>query len=578
MCGIAGKIYFHWKIEKVKEFPLIEKSLDKIHHRGPDDKGYYIDRNVWLGATRLKIIDLSPAGHQPFQNENKSLSMVFNGEIYNWKEIKGKLRKQHKFISHTDAEVLLHLYEEEGINCLKYLRGMFAFAIWDKTRKELFIALDRIGKKPVKYYYNDKFFVFASELKAFIDHPGVSKEIDWEAIDEFLTCRYVPSPKTGFKNVWKLHPAHYMRVKSNGEIVMKKYWQVDFSQKLALSEQEWQKLIYDKLLESVRLRLQSDVPLGVHLSGGVDSSLITALATIEIKKQITTFSIGFEESEYNELSYAQLVAKRYDTDHHSMIVKSDVINILPELIYQYEEPFADPSMLPTWYLMKESKNFMTVALNGDGGDENFAGYPWYLNTNLNSIIKRLPLKKQISSILQNLYTTTKRKDFDTLAKYLLSKRKFSNLDEHLLHDLCHYLPDDLLVKTDITSMAHSLEVRSPFLDQEFIELCAKIPEYLKLRKNQRKYMLKKIAEKFIPRECLTRRKQGFLPPLDKWFRMELSGFIESQLLDKKFLSFNIFKNESVNKLITDHQNWLSNNAYILWTMLCLKNWLEIWFY
>src|SRR3989338_6887044 len=262
MCGIAGKIFFGNKdVDKGEELPLIKKTLSMLYHRGPDDEGYIIDRNVWLGATRLAILDLSSAGYQPLVNEDKSLYLVFNGEIYNYLELKDKLKGRHKFKSQTDSEVLLHLYEDYGVECLKYLRGMFAFAIWDRRKRELFIARDRLGKKPVKYYYNDKFFIFASELKAFIDHPGVSKEIDWEAIDEFLTCRYVPSPKTGFKNVWKLPPAHYMRVKSNGEIVMKKYWQVDFSQKLALSEQEWQKLIYDKLLESVRLRLQSDVPL-----------------------------------------------------------------------------------------------------------------------------------------------------------------------------------------------------------------------------------------------------------------------------------------------------------------------------
>lgn len=311
MCGIAGKIYFHQKgFDKKKEIPLIKKTLEKLHHRGPDDSGYFINKNVWLGATRLSIIDPSPAGHQPMQNEDGSVMLVFNGEIYNHQEIKKHLTKRHKFLSNTDNEVLLHLYEEKGIECLDYLRGMFAFAIWDKRKQELFIARDRIGKKPVKYFYNDRFFIFASELKAFIDHPGVPKEIDWDAVDEFLTYQYVPSPKTGFKNIRKLPPAHYLIVKSNGEIVVKRYWQIDFSQKFNLSENEWCRLIEDKLKESIKLRLESDVPLGIHLSGGVDSGLITALASRKVMKPIKTFSIGFEKSAYNELPYAKLIAKK----------------------------------------------------------------------------------------------------------------------------------------------------------------------------------------------------------------------------------------------------------------------------
>lgn len=626
MCGIVGKIYFQKnRIDPKKESSLIEKSLDILHHRGPDDKGFIIDKNVWLAATRLSIIDLSPSGHQPMSNEDGSLILVFNGEIYNYLELKKRLKKRHKFKSSTDTEVLLHLYEEEGINCLKYLRGMFAFAIWDNQKRELFIARDRIGKKPIKYFYNDKFFVFASELKAFIDHPDVHKEIDWEAVDEFLTYQYVPSPKTGFKNVWKLPPAHYMIVKSSGEVEIRQYWQIDFSQKLELNEKEWQEIICNKLKESVRLRLQSDVPLGIHLSGGIDSGLITALSSQESGKPLKTISIGFEESKYNELPYARLIAQRYHTDHHEVIVKEDILNILPELVYHYEEPLADPSLLPTWLLMMESKKYFTVALNGDGGDENFAGYRRYLVMKIFNLLKFVPFKKNLSNGLSIIYKGTKIKDISNLSwllglsnsdyKYfyqdLISfigngiknklytqefKEKIKNsrskvflvdkffevkeldrLNQLLSIDIETYLPDVLLAKVDISSMVHSQEVRSPFLDDEFMELTAKIPSSLKLKGCTSKYILKKIASRYLPEDCINKRKQGFLPPLEHWFRTDNYNLIRLELLDNKFLSLGIFNKKEIEKLLGDHLNFQSNNSYILWTLIIFKYWYNLWF-
>lgn len=626
MCGIAGKIYFKkQQINKDAEIPLIKKTLDVLHHRGPDDSGYVIDKDVWLGTTRLSIIDLSLAGHQPMRNEDGTLLLIFNGEIYNYKEIKKHLTRRHKLVSETDSEMLLHLYEEKGIRCLKYLRGMFAFAIWDKKKQELFIARDRIGKKPIKYYYNNKFFIFASELKAFINHPDITKEIDWEAVDEFLTYQYVPSPKTGFKNIWKLPPAHYMIVKPGGKIIIKRYWQIDFANKLDLADYQWEEAIENKLRESVKLRLQSDVSLGIHLSGGIDSGMITAIASIESKSRIKTFSIGFAETDYSELSYARLIADKYHSDHHEAIVKPDVIFLLPKLVYQYEEPFADPSILSTWLLMCESKKHFTVILNGDGGDENFAGYRRYQMMKLFNLLKVVPAKNNLIRLLYFIYKYYPQKDiaqvarifglsysdyqlfYQDLVSFLDSDTKnklyssnfkqkikesrsgdyltnlfdkyndFNLIDKLLYTDINTYLPEVLLVKTDIASMAHSLEARSPFLDHEFMELTAKMPNNLKLKGFDSKFILKKIAQNYLPNECFDRRKQGFIPPLDLWFRGKLKKYLKDQLLSENSQTLAIFKKEEIEKLIREHYEYKRDNAYALWTILCFNQWLNVWF-
>jgi asparagine synthase (glutamine-hydrolysing) len=371
MCGIFGKLFFEkTKIEK-KDY---KDCLDAISHRGPNDEGFYVDENIILGSRRLAIIDLSEAGHMPMTNEDGRFWIVFNGEIYNFLDLRKELEKRHKFKSKTDTEVILHLYEEKGIDCLRYLRGMFAFAVWDKKEKILFLARDRLGKKPLKYYFNDKFFIFASELKAILKDKEVPREIDWGAIDEYLTYQYVPHPKTGFKGIFKLEPAHYLLITLDGKIKKERYWDLDFTQKLNLSENEWIGAIEEKLKESVKIRLISDVPLGAHLSGGIDSSMVVAMMAQEMKEPVKTFSIGFKEKTYDETKYARLVAKRYGTDHHELIIEPNAIEILPKLVYHYEEPYADSSALPTWYLCQMTKNYITVALNGDGGDENFAGY------------------------------------------------------------------------------------------------------------------------------------------------------------------------------------------------------------
>ncbi len=622
MCGIFGKFYF----KKTRLIPEeFKENINCLRPRGPDDFGFYTDyENIILGSRRLAIIDLSSAGHMPMTNEDGSLWIVHNGEIYNFQEIRKNLENRHKFKSKTDTEVILHLYEEENEDCLKHLRGMFAFGIWNNKKKELFLARDRIGKKPLKYYFNNEFFIFASELKAILKDKGTPKEIDYSAIDEYLTYQYVPNPKTGFKNIFKLEPGHYLIVKESGKILKKRYWQLDYSQKLILSETEWEKQIIEKLKEAVKLRLISDVPLGSHLSGGIDSSLIIALMAQEMKKPIKTFSIGFQESDYNELPYAKLVAEKYQTEHYEFIVKPKMIEILEKLVYQYEEPYADSSALPTWYLCKLTKEYITVALNGDGGDENFAGYTRYNAMKLFQRLKTIPFKNQLKKINQLFYQISKIKLFQKGYRFLDSYNKeplnfylrlidyfgqeekeliyskdlkqqiqnsrwhsflsekfnetknFDWLDQILYADINSYLPDDLLVKVDIASMTHSLEIRSPFLDHEFLELTAKMPSDLKLRGQNKKYLLKKIAYRYLPKECIEKPKQGFGVPLEHWFRGDLKEYLVENLLNKNFLDFG-FKREGIEKLIFDHKSFRQNYANHLWALLMLSQWFKIWF-
>ncbi len=626
MCGFAGKLSF--KSERPVDQSLIKKMTDKISHRGPDAEGFYFspDRRLGLGFRRLSIIDLSPAGNQPMTNEDQTLWIVFNGEIYNFPELRAALKERgHSFRSRTDTECVLHLYEEKGIDCLRQLRGMFSFAIWDSRKQELFLARDRLGKKPLKYYYDGSSFIFASELKAILADPAVRKEIDDEAIDEYLTYQYVPHPKTGFKNIWKLEPAHYLLVKADGSLIKKQYWSLDFSQKLDFSESEWEERVLAKLRESVRSRLISDVSLGAYLSGGIDSSLVVALMAEEISEPVKTFSIGFEENDYNELPYARLIAERYRTDHHELIVRPNALEILPRVVYHYEEPYADSSALATWYLARETKKQVTVALNGDGGDENFAGYTRYQAMKLFRALQFIPFKSFLARFNRLLYQATRQKLFHQGYRFLSSaadqpldfylkiidyfsqeekeliyteefkarvarsrwhsfladqemtkQSHLDSLDRLLLLDIQSYLPDDLLVKVDIASMAHGLETRSPFLDHEFMELTAQMSSSLKLRGHNKKYLLKKIAYRFLPRQCVDRPKHGFGLPLEYWFRGQLRSLVRERLLSPEFLRYG-FRKDGLLRLISDHEKHRQNYANHLWALLMLREWLGAWF-
>lgn len=620
MCGIAGKIYFD-ESKKVEE-GMIQKMTEALSHRGPDDSGAAFFASVGLGQRRLSIVDLSPLGHQPMYDTERKLCIVFNGEIYNYPEIRKTLEKEGSvFVSHSDTEAILHLYKKYGVECLKFLRGMFAFALWDLEKQELFVARDRVGKKPLKYFCDGKTFIFASELKALLTQEEVKKEIDFDAIDAYLSFGFVPEPRTGFQNIFKLEAGHFLRVSRKGIVEKTQYWDIDYSKKLNCTESEWLLTIEEKLKESVKLRLMSDVPLGAHLSGGVDSSLVVAMMAGEMKEPVKTFSVGFGEKEYNELPYARLVAEKYGTDHHECIMTPSALEILPKLIHHYEEPYSDASAIPTWYLSEYTKKEVTVALNGDGGDENFAGYRRFQAVKIFEKMRHVPFQNLFGNSSHFLYQKTHIKYFERLSSFfdsgadnsfdfylsvidvfggkekqelfenpkgnsfvckaewkkLFEKTKnWTTVDQFLFLHMKTSLVDDLLAKVDIGAMAHAVEVRSPFLDHEFLELTAHMPDTLKLHHGSKKYILKKLAEKYIPKECIYRKKQGFSVPLDFWFRGELFSFLKERLLDPKFFSYG-FKKEKIEKLINDHKEFRADASDRLYNLLMLRLWLQYWF-
>ena len=604
MCGITGKIYYS-KDKQIKENE-IRAMNEKIKHRGPDDEGVYIDKNIGLGHVRLSIIDLSSAGHQPMSNEDESIYITYNGEIYNFKELRVELEnKDHKFKSNTDTEVIIHLYEEYGTECLQYLRGMFAFVIYDKKKDIIFAARDRIGKKPLKYYSDPSCFIFASELKAILVNSEVKREIDFESMSSYLALGYLVSPYTGFVGIKKLPPGHFLVIK-NGNITIQRYWNLDFSKKLNLSLNDWKEVVLEKIEESVKIRMISDVPLGAFLSGGIDSSAVVALMARNSNKPIKTFSIGFREKKYNELPFAKIIAEKFKTDHTEIVVKPKAIEILPQLIYQYEEPYADSSAIPTFYVSKATRQYVKVALNGDGGDENFVGYPRYIAWQLQHTAKHIPyFILRLSNILGPNYRMLTdiinknrsykpyeqyhnlagfsffplwfldNKDVKSLLHYKkLFDNKFSNLDKALFTDLMTYLPDDLLVKVDIASMANSLEARSPLLDQELLELTAKIPSSQKFNRLKCKKLFKYILKDILPPEIFKHKKMGFSIPLDHWLRSgDLKELARHEILDnKESLSVKLFSYSFLKKMFEEHDRKKYNHGHRIWSLLTLELW------
>ncbi len=634
MCGITGKIYFKNNSHLVSEhdIALMNKA---IAHRGPDDSGIYIipNRKVGLGQQRLSIIDLSPLGHQPmhYKHNNKKYTIVFNGEIYNFQEERSQLKKLgYQFKSQTDTEVIMALYDKYDIKFLEHLRGMFAFALYDHQKNQLICARDRLGKKPFKYYVNNNTFIFASELKSILTQPDYKKGIDYTAIHHYLTLQYVPAPLTGFKNIKKLEPAHYLIINcNNGHIKKEKYWQLDYTKKLKLSKKEWEDKILTELEEAVKLRMIADVPLGAFLSGGIDSSAVVALMAKNSSQPIKTFSIGFNESDHDETKYAQIIADKYKTDHTKFIVKPNAMELLPTLVYQYEEPYADSSQLPTYYLSQKTREHVTVALNGDGGDENFAGYGrysvqkfglWYdkigplhnllakpMAKLINFIFKTtltnhaqtfaetlsLPYNKRYLSYIQyfsaqaknSLYSENMREKMkgiitnDIIVQTFAQAKANNKIDQTIYTDIATYLPDDLLVKVDIATMAHALESRSPFLDHKFMEMTSQIPVNLKLKGlNNKKYILKKTLEKeLVPKEILYRKKMGFGVPIEHWFRKEMKNYMYEILLSDKATSRNIFNKKAIKNLLDTHIRTKINHAHRIWALITLELWFQEFF-
>ncbi len=646
MCGICGEIDFKSGVRAES----IKRMCQALAPRGPDDEGIVLMRGnesfevrklftaspdgsgfeVGFGHRRLSIIDLSEAGHQPMCNEDGKIWIVFNGEIYNFQELRDRLeKKRHRFKSKSDTEVIIHAYEEWGISCLSHFRGMFAFAIWDSNLQRLFMARDRLGKKPLVYFSQKGRFAFASEIKALLQMPNVERKVNDIAIHHYLTYQYVPSPDTIFEGIKKLPPAHYLLYDCNGNLKVDRYWKLIFNQngQTHSDVKELENRVRTELEESVKLRLISDVPLGAFLSGGVDSSLVVGMMAKMSGKPVKTFSIGFEEKEFDELAYARLVSKHFATEHHEFIVKPNAIEILPKLVWHYNEPFADSSAIPTYYVAKMTKDFVKVVLTGDAGDENFAGYPRYLRSKLLIIFLKMPkslrrdffppflramarfrwrektfnrLAAYVESISSNqvrnyaeqvTICNAKSKedlyshDFNRVVmgidsvKYLLGKFeevRINDLIDQLLYlDINTYLPEDLLVKMDIATMANSLEARVPFLDHQLMEFIATIPSSLKLRGTVAKYILKEAFKAFLPEIIFKRRKMGFGVPVSRWFRNELKDYVHEILLSRKTLSRGYFKRESIERLLNDHITFRYDHSAKIWALLFLEMWFRV---
>ncbi|TIH15314.1 asparagine synthase (glutamine-hydrolyzing) [Marinifilum sp. JC120] len=614
MCGIAG--YF----QSGKQPGSIKPILDLLSHRGPDFQHIHTENSIELGHTRLSILDLSDLGNQPMKDPLTGNIIVFNGEIYNFKSLREELlSKGHTFNSSGDTEVLLKLYGEYGEKCITLLRGMFAFAIWDKAKQHLFIARDRLGKKPFFYSQSGNGFIFGSEIRALAAHPEISKDIDVQAIDLFMSTGCVPAPYSIYSAIRKLPAAHYGIVNADG-LALHRYWSLDFTQKIECSEKEVLDSLHTRLMEATRIRLESDVPLGALLSGGVDSSLIVALMAEAGSKSIDTFTIGFHEKKYDESGHAAKVAKHLGVNHHvEYLDPTQFENMLPAVVRQYGEPFSDDASLATMLLSEATRKHVTVALSGDGGDELACGYSAYTHVKLASalapLIGKEPLpEKNIASafnsssalgalrrkmicklhpefkrILRNEYKTARYKnDFyraevrEQLAQstlswmYELSRQACAhahNPAERLLWmDTVHFLADALLVKVDIASMAHSLEVRSPLLDHELFEYMASLPPRLKLKGGESKYLLKKLAERYLPKDILYRRKQGFSMPVAKWTSGDSAGFTLEAISQATPFLKQFFDMDALNRRIDEHVSGRKKHKNFVWNILNLSLW------
>jgi asparagine synthase (glutamine-hydrolysing) len=623
MCGIVGIANNN---SRSLNSEILEKMNRCIAHRGPDDDGFYVRENVGLAMRRLSIIDIAH-GKQPIHNRDKTKWIVFNGEIYNFQELRADLEKRgHCFYTNSDTEAIVHLYDEYGADCVTHLRGMFAFAIWDEIDKSLFIARDRIGKKPLLYSHQPNGdLIFGSEFSALLSHPSISREVNFEAIDSYLSYLCVPAPQTAFRQIRKLEPAHWLRWK-NGAIETKRYWLPDFSKKIKVSEEEAIEETARVLRDATNARLISEVPLGAFLSGGVDSSIITALMAEASTQPVKTFSIGFEEQDFSELKYAKMVAKHVGAEYNEFIVKPDALEVLPILVEHYGEPYADSSSIPTYYVSKETRRFVTVALNGDGGDESFAGYERYMAMNAAESYNRFPrfLRKPfiefpishlpnskkyrsrlrsakrfvesaslpkverylrwISAVAPDLKNDLMTENFrqninggkpsDLLAEWFDRADSKNIIDDTMFVDQMTYLPNDLLVKVDIASMANSLEARSPFLDHKVIEFAASLPSDIKIKKADTKTLLKKVAARLVPKEAIYRRKMGFGVPIANWLRGDMREFMKENLQSERFARRGLFEVSQVEKLIEEHLNQKQDNATPIWTLLMLELWFQ----
>ncbi|MEI6489175.1 MAG: asparagine synthase (glutamine-hydrolyzing) [Bacteroidota bacterium] len=615
MCGIAGIVNLGNIDVQVQD---LKSMTDTIIRRGPDDEGFYIHKNLGFGFRRLSIIDIS-SGKQPLSNEDESIWVIMNGEIYNFQELRNSLlKKGHIFKSHSDTEVLVHLYEEHGLEFISKLRGMYAFALFDKKNNRVMIARDRVGIKPLFYSFNNNSLIFGSEIKEIKKISG-PLTLNNQGILDYFTYGYTLNEKTCYNEIKKLLPAHYLVIDLNTfQTRVENYWKIKYTPDFTISETEWIERINTKLSETVNCHMIADVPLGAFLSGGVDSSAVVANMAKLSDRPIKTFSIGFKEEKYNELNFARIVSEKYKTDHHEFVLEPTSIDIINDLVNMYDEPFADSSAIPTYFLSKLTREYVTVAMSGDGGDEIFAGYnsyrkadliqkkfksmPSFVRTMIGNSAKLLPdhiigkgLMHHISMSPEHLGAYSNifkeyelpnmlNKDFiDSLKSYSSIDSKIKMLDlyktndfvtNYELLDINAYMVDDILTKVDRASMANSLEVRVPLLDHEFIELAFQIPSSMKLKEGEGKFIFKKSLESSLPSEILYRKKQGFALPLKKWFRNDLNALIHDELLTSNSHILNFANKKSIENILSNNNRGKRDFSAQIWTLLFFHQWLK----
>ncbi len=626
MCGIAGWINLENNRGKNHSEAVLHSMCERMKHRGPDSEGLWLDETVALGMRRLSIIDLH-TGEQPVYSEDKSVVVVMNGELYNFKDVRKDLEKRgHKFVTNSDTEILPHLYEEHGDAMLEHLNGMFAFALWDKRKKKLLIARDRFGEKPLYYGVFDGKLIFASELKVLLANPSVKTKINIDALRRFLSFDYIPAPFSIYENIYKLPAAHFLSVE-NGEVKTRRYWNLTFHKNgntptLEKASEQLRELLGD----AVKMRLVSDVPLGILLSGGVDSSAVAAFAAQHATEKVKTFSIGFEEDSFDETKYARRVAKHLNTDHYEeKLSVGKAADLISEIGTWLDEPLSDGSLIPTFMLSRFVRKHVTVALGGDGGDEIFAGYPMYFAhkvANLYSAIPRFLRSGLIEPIVRNLPVSTANLSFDYKAKRFVAASKYDAVTRHhswfgsfsideqrnLLNkeilentsgdiyksardllkicdaaseiermqflDMNFYMAEDILTKVDRASMAVSLEVRAPFLDPRIAEFAAGLPPEYKLKGNIGKYILKKAVEPLLPKNILQRPKKGFGIPIAQWLKGRLNPLMHEMLDSNSIKNQGLFDEKFVQKLVKEHETGAASHHKQLWTLLVFQLWFD----
>jgi len=614
MCGICG---FTWSDES-----LIEQMAAILSHRGPDQKGKLIDDHISLGHRRLSIIDLSERGRQPLHNEDESIFIVHNGEVYNFKALRGLLEnKGHTFYSDTDTEVIVHAYEQWGPDCVRRLRGMFAFAVWDSNKQELFLARDRLGIKPLFYFFDAPVFIFASEIKSILLAPQIKREVDPTALYHYLGYEYVPAPLTMFKGIKKVLPGHTLTYKE-GAIATQRYWELSFTD-TRHDENYYATRIYNLLKESVESRLVSDVPIGAFLSGGIDSSAIVGFMSQRMDEPVKTFSIGYEDETFSEFEYAQQVSDLFGTDHTEILIDPYSMDLYENIIWHLDEPMSEFSLLPVYIFCQHARKDVTVSLSGEGGDELFAGYERFIASRLDTYYQKLPntVRRNVVSTIVNklppqpqkkgvinlmkrfiegsdrpiqgrqmrwqyfsdsseekkLYSTSFTSQIESptplysVDKYFQSCNIHDTVNREIFVEMKTYLVDNVLVKVDRMSMAHSLEVRVPYLDHLLVEFCATVPGDLKLKGLTTKYIFKKAMARLLPINIIHRPKQGYSFPIKNWLRTALKDYM-MDLLEHSAIIKHYFNTSYLSKLIEQHIRGTHNHSHRLWSLMTLELW------